>query len=118
MKRYVTSIEKDSVFLVQYDVRQVPTNLGVYVLDTVAQYHFGINYKEIIGFGKKRKNLTGVLPAVRFLEVAVLINHSGLGHLDFCKTKYALLCEPTSCNRRCSACRHRIFADEITEIKQ
>jgi len=51
---YVTSINNDSVFLVQYDVKQIPTTLGVYILDTLASYRFGINYKEIIGFGKER----------------------------------------------------------------
>src|SRR5690348_6470265 len=52
----ITSIQKDSVFLVQYDVRQVysPT-LGVFVLDTVATYPFAVNYKEIIALGKNTK---------------------------------------------------------------
>ena len=53
---YVTSIEKDSVFLVQYDVRRMYTRLGVFILDTVAQYHFGINYRDIISFGENTKN--------------------------------------------------------------
>lgn len=51
---YIQSIYNDSLFLLQYDVRQVPTNLGVYMLDTVATYHFAVNYKEIEGFGKDR----------------------------------------------------------------
>ncbi|MEO6757745.1 MAG: hypothetical protein ABIM16_10315 [Ginsengibacter sp.] len=45
---YITGIHKDSVFLVQYDIRTVPTNLGVYVLDTIARYNFGINYHDIV----------------------------------------------------------------------
>lgn len=53
---YITSIVRDTIFLVQYDIKQVPTTLGVYVLDTVAKYHFGINYKDITSFGKIRKN--------------------------------------------------------------
>ncbi len=50
----IKSINHDSVFLIQYDIRQVPTNLGVYMLDTVGVYPFAINYKEITGFGKKK----------------------------------------------------------------
>lgn len=51
---YVTSISNDSVFLVQYDIKQIPTTLGVYILDTLAAYRSAINYKEITGFGKER----------------------------------------------------------------
>ncbi len=36
----VTSINRDSIFLIQYDIRQIPSNLGVYFLDTVASYRF------------------------------------------------------------------------------
>ena len=53
---YVTSIERDSIFLVQYDIRRQYTNFGVYVLDTVGQYHYGVGYKEINGFLKERSN--------------------------------------------------------------
>lgn len=52
----IKSINRDSLFLIQYDVRQIPTNLGVYVLDTVATYPFAVNYKQIIGFGKMKNN--------------------------------------------------------------
>ena len=52
----IQSIRHDSLFLVQYDVRQVPTNLGVYILDTIGVYPFAVNYKEITGFGKNNKN--------------------------------------------------------------
>ena len=49
---YITGIQKDSIYVVQYDIRTVPTNLGIYVLDTVARYNFGINYRDIISLGK------------------------------------------------------------------
>jgi hypothetical protein len=52
----IKSINHDSLFLVYYDIRQIPTNLGVYVLDTVATYPFAVNYKQIIGLGKMKKN--------------------------------------------------------------
>lgn len=52
----IRSISHDSLFLIQYDIRQVPTNLGVYMLDTVSTYPFSVHYKQIIGFGKTKKN--------------------------------------------------------------
>ncbi len=51
----ITSIKNDSVFIAQYDIRQIPTNLGVYMLDTVATYHFSFNYKDIIALDAKDK---------------------------------------------------------------
>lgn len=51
---FITSIYHDSLFLIQYDIRQIPTSLGVYMLDTVARYRFAVNYKEITSFGKDR----------------------------------------------------------------
>jgi len=47
----ITAIKNDTLFLKQYIVRQVPTQLGVYVLDTsfyYAQYH----YNQILSIGK------------------------------------------------------------------
>ena len=49
---FIQSIQRDSLFLLQYDIRQIPTTLGIYILDTVATYHFAVNYKQITGFGK------------------------------------------------------------------
>jgi hypothetical protein len=87
---YVTSIEKDSVFLVQYDVRRVYTNLGVFVLDTVAQYHFGINYHDIISFGKKRKNFDWNSSGAALFGGGVLLTTAGLATWVFAKpnTRY------------------------------
>lgn len=50
---HILDIKRDSLFLVQYDVRTVMTNLGVYMLDTVAAYRSAIRYNEITGIGKK-----------------------------------------------------------------
>src|SRR4051794_28143999 len=44
----IDAVNKDSIYLLEYDVRQVPTNLGVYILDTVATYHSAIYYKDIL----------------------------------------------------------------------
>lgn len=49
----ITDINNDSLFLVQYDVRTVMTNLGVYMLDTVATYYSAIRYSDITALGQK-----------------------------------------------------------------
>jgi hypothetical protein len=87
---YVSSIEKDSIFLVQYDVRRVYTNLGVFVLDTVAQYHFGINYRDIISFGKKRKNFDWNSSGAALFGGGALLTTAGLITWIFAKpnTRY------------------------------
>lgn len=53
---YVTSVDRDSVFLVQYDIKKLYTNLGIYILDTGGRYQYAIAYKEIAGFVKERGN--------------------------------------------------------------
>lgn len=50
----VETIQHDSIFLIQYDVRQMPTRLGVYVLDTVAVYRSAVNFHEVNYIDKDR----------------------------------------------------------------
>lgn len=87
---YVTSIQRDSVFLIQYDIRQVPTNLGVYVLDTIARYNFGINYKDITGFGKNSKRFDWSASGGALFGGGILLSTVGLGTWIFTKpnTRY------------------------------
>jgi hypothetical protein len=47
----IEAIKNDSIIIKQFDVRQVPTQLGVYILDTVHTYYFKINYKQIKAIG-------------------------------------------------------------------
>src|SRR5215211_3350404 len=56
----IDAVEKDSIYLLEYDVRQVPTSLGVYILDTLAVYRTGVYYKDILKIQNKRRgfNLT------------------------------------------------------------
>ena len=88
---YITSIHHDSLFLVQYDIKQIPTTLGIYILDTVGVYNFAVNYKEIVGFGKDRSkkfNLSGSGGAL--FGGGILIATVGLGTWIFTKpnTRY------------------------------
>src|SRR6187431_917933 len=43
----VSKIKNDTLFLNQYVVRQTPTQLGVYVLDTITTYHYAYHYNQI-----------------------------------------------------------------------
>jgi len=43
----ITAIRNDSIFVMEYDIRQVINYLGIPVLDTLGQYLSGFNYKEI-----------------------------------------------------------------------
>ncbi len=87
---YVTSIERDTVFLIQYDVRQVPSNLGVYILDTVARYRFGVNYRDITGFGKNNNKFDCSASGGALFGGGVLLTTVGLGTWVFSKpnTRY------------------------------
>jgi len=44
---WITDIRHDSIFVKQYDIRQVPTIWGTLVLDTAGSYNVGVHYKEI-----------------------------------------------------------------------
>ena len=44
---WITAIRHDSIFVKQFDVRQVPTVWGTLVADTAGSYIIGVHYKEI-----------------------------------------------------------------------
>ncbi|MEO9020820.1 MAG: hypothetical protein ABI237_08925 [Ginsengibacter sp.] len=87
---YVTSIERDSVFLVQYDIRQVYTTLRIFVPDTVTSYHFGVNYRDIISFGKNTKNFNWSSSGATLFGGGILLSTAGLITWIFAKpnTRY------------------------------
>ncbi|CAN5292380.1 hypothetical protein BH20BAC1_BH20BAC1_15330 [soil metagenome] len=49
-KGLIDVVEKDSLFLLQYDIRWLPTLAGLYYFDTVAIYRFKVNYHDIRSF--------------------------------------------------------------------
>lgn len=57
----ITDIKNDSLFLRQFIIQQVPTNLGVYVLDTVGSYRYAYRYDQIKAIGRTgpKFNLSG-----------------------------------------------------------
>lgn len=91
----IQSINHDSLFLIQYDIRQVPTSLGIYILDTLGTYPFAVNYKEITGFGKygnKKFNWAGSGGAL--LGGGTLLTTVGLGTWLFTKPKTTYYASP------------------------
>ena len=52
----IIKIKNDSLFLRQFDIRQIPTQLGVYILDTVATYYYTYHYNDIKAIGRSDKN--------------------------------------------------------------
>ena len=50
----ITAIQNDTIYLQQFVVQQIPTTLGVYMLDTTGSYHYQYDYNEI-----KSINTTG-----------------------------------------------------------
>lgn len=87
----ITDIKRDSVFFVQYDIRHVYSpNLGVFLLDTVSEYHFAVNYKNIISLGKSHNNFDWNASGGALLGGGALITTAGLISWIFAKpnTRY------------------------------
>jgi hypothetical protein len=75
----ITSIKKDSLFLVQYDIRRVYSPmLGIFVSDTVAVYPFAINYKEITSLGKDGNKFNWSASGATLFGGGVLLTTAGL----------------------------------------
>lgn len=57
----IMAIRKDSLLFRQYDIRQIPSNLGVYILDTLAVYDLSFNYHDIVTIDAKQRgfNIAG-----------------------------------------------------------
>lgn len=82
----ISAIQKDSIFLTQYDIQQVLTRLGVTVLDTIAAYRLVFNYKEIINIGnQKRKGFNLSATGSSLFGGGILITAFGLGTWIFTK---------------------------------
>jgi hypothetical protein len=49
---YITHINNDTLFLKQFVVRQIPTMLGVFILDTLTTYYYQYHYNQIRAINK------------------------------------------------------------------
>lgn len=78
----ITDIKHDTLFLRQFIVQQVPTNFGVYILDTVGSYRYQYHYNQIKAIGRTgRKFNTSASGAALFGGGAVLAIASGVVYL-------------------------------------
>ncbi len=61
LSAHIEKIKNDTLFLKQFDIRQIPTQLGVFILDTVATYYYKYHYNQVKAIGKtgRRFNLSG-----------------------------------------------------------
>jgi hypothetical protein len=52
----ITGIKNDSLFLQEFIINYIPTNIGTYIIDTAGSYRYKFHYKQIAAIGKKEKN--------------------------------------------------------------
>lgn len=58
----INSIRNDSIFLQEFLVRQIPTTIGTFILDTAGSFRYAYNYNDIHSFGsseQKKFNVAG-----------------------------------------------------------
>ncbi|MEP6616432.1 MAG: hypothetical protein ABJA57_07625 [Ginsengibacter sp.] len=86
----IDAIQKDSVFLTEFDIRQMPTNLGVYVIDTVARYHVAFPYNQITAIAADRTGFSWSASGASLFGGGVLLTTIGAGTWLFTKpgTRY------------------------------
>ena len=51
----ITAIKNDSIFIKEYIIRQIPTQLGVYILDT-SYYYYQNHYNQVKSIGKSGRH--------------------------------------------------------------
>jgi len=52
---HINGIKNDTIYLQEFIVRYLPTNIGTYIVDTVGSYRHKYHYKQIAAIGKKEK---------------------------------------------------------------
>jgi hypothetical protein len=51
----ITAIKNDSLFIKEYIIRQIPTQLGIYILDTT-YYYYQNHYNQVMSIGKSGRH--------------------------------------------------------------
>ena len=69
----ITAIKNDTLFLRQFVVRQVPTQLGVYVLDTLTSYRYQYDYRQIKTIHKAGPNFNLAASGASLLGGGIVI---------------------------------------------
>jgi len=92
----INAIQKDSLFLTQFDIRQVMTTLGFYTVDTIASYRLSFSYKDIIKIPiQKRRGFDLASSGGSLFGGGVLITAFGLGTWIFTKSGSRYYASPT-----------------------
>jgi hypothetical protein len=81
----INKIESDSLFVVQYDIRKVFTNLGVYMIDTIATIQNAFHYKDLTSINKQTIGFNWAASGASLLGGGVLLTTAGLGTWIFTK---------------------------------
>lgn len=81
----INRIEKDSVFITQYDIRRLPTNLGVYMIDTISALVYPVYYKTISEVMKDKEGFDWGASGASLLGGGALITTVGLATWIFTK---------------------------------
>jgi hypothetical protein len=82
MNGRIQRIKNDTLFLKEYLVRTAMTQLGVYVLDTVATYYHQYHYNQVYAIGKKSKGLNLSASAASLMGGGILLSvGSGIVYL-------------------------------------
>ena len=81
----INKIERDSLFVVQYDIRKVFTNLGVYMIDTIASIQTAFYYKDVISINKQASGFNWAASGGSLLGGGALLTTVGLCTWIFAK---------------------------------
>ncbi len=82
----INYIKKDTIYLLQFDIRPIPTNMGVIVWDTLATYRLQFNYKDILAVGSQNKSgFNGSASGGSLFGGGLLLATVGLGTWFFTK---------------------------------
>jgi succinate dehydrogenase/fumarate reductase flavoprotein subunit len=73
----ITQIKNDSLFLKQFVVQQMPTQLGVYVLDTITTYYYKYHYNQIHAIGKTGRRFDFSASAASLFGGGLLLTVAG-----------------------------------------
>jgi len=52
---HINGIKNDTLYLQEFIVRYLPTNIGTYIIDTVGSYRYKYHYNQLAAIGRKEK---------------------------------------------------------------
>ncbi len=81
----INKIEKDTLFVIQYDIRKVFTNLGVYMIDTISSTQTAFHYKDVTSINKQTSGFNWAASGESLLGGGILLTTVGLGTWIFTK---------------------------------